>query len=623
MERPIRRQGAAMMPPAVVGIHFWNTIVHGRTTRTRINVIPESTRSTHGLMKRILFIISVSFFVFSIGSALSQSLDEVQPPHDDTNGIGCSDCHVPFGTAPDPVPDNWITENVCWSCHTEAGVAQFQNVHTIADTVWCQACHNPHQHQDEFPENYIKDYILTPNSGGRQLAFRNASDHIHGDPGVSVPYDGICETCHTQTDHHRNDGSAPAQDHNNATNCIACHPHDNGFMPSMTGASHSTHLTAAHGPEITCSGCHSANPPEFSDGQNLANTTVCDVCHGVDGAFDGVNDPDFGAKANWADGVYDGLVLASGKEKWCAGCHDQGISVVNGVQAPPIAGDDSNWGYFTTGHGQNDLVNCTQCHDMTMPHTDGETLTYSAASDNYQVGFRLLSVNGGPPLDVPRSGTGGMTNPYDDPPYWDQCFQCHDKHALLGGPTAGPGPYNSPVFQTNFRGDASVIIDDGFGSDIAGYSTFGAVAHNSHYRHLLGPPTAYDTDRDGAIDSYGTCVSCHNVHGSSSASMIRDGKLIGIEPSLNFSHVRYDRHNPASGPCPNGIIMTSDGVQPSVSVGGVMRTNSGPATNGICNFCHCGGAATGDPEYEIDCYGPDCIDYYRVFITTPTPSSGP
>ncbi|MFC1572274.1 hypothetical protein ACFL6M_01625, partial [Candidatus Eisenbacteria bacterium] len=195
---------------------------------------------------------------------------------------------------------------------------------------------------------------------------------------------------------------------------------------------------------------------------------------------------------------------------------------------------------------------------------------------------------------------------------------CHDRHALLGGPTAPPGPYFSAQFQSNFRSDASVIIPDGLNTDIAGYSLSGAIDVNSHYTHMQAPPAPYDSDRDGTLDSYTTCVACHNVHGSSSPVMIRDGKLIGMEPGLNFGHVRYDRHNPSQGGCSDPIIMTSEGeTLPVDTHGGVMRASSGLAANGICNFCHCSGAGTGDPEYVINCYDPDCVDYYREYVTPP------
>ncbi len=69
---------------------------------------------------------------------------------------------------------------------------------------------------------------------------------------------------------------------------------------------------------------------------------------------------------------------------------------------------------------------------------------------------------------------------------------------------APEGPYRADVLRTNFRNDASVIIDDGPGTDIGPYSIPGAVTRNSHVTHLAGPPHFYDSDGDGTVDSYGT-----------------------------------------------------------------------------------------------------------------------
>jgi len=72
----------------------------------------------------------------------------------------------------------------------------------------------------------------------------------------------------------------------------------------QTSISHVAHLSAAHGPQITCTtSCH-VDPYAglFLDGQDLANTDVCDTCHSDEGAFDGVAM----AKANWHTGVYSG-----------------------------------------------------------------------------------------------------------------------------------------------------------------------------------------------------------------------------------------------------------------------------------------------------------------------------
>ena len=70
-------------------------------------------------------------------------------------------------------------------------------------------------------------------------------------------YDGICEVCHTQTTHFRNDGFGSDQLHTNVggaagTDCIGCHSHQNGF---------------AHGGGVG---------------------TGCDECHGHDAGYGGV-----------------------------------------------------------------------------------------------------------------------------------------------------------------------------------------------------------------------------------------------------------------------------------------------------------------------------------------------
>ena len=68
-----------------------------------------------------------------------------------------------------------------------------------------------------------------------------------------------------------------------------------------TDSSHVVHLTATYGPQITCADCHGTEtPPLLSDGPNLTFTTVCDTCHSPGGAYDGVDDPNIGAKTNWS-----------------------------------------------------------------------------------------------------------------------------------------------------------------------------------------------------------------------------------------------------------------------------------------------------------------------------------
>lgn len=484
--------------------------------------------------------------------------------------------------------------------------------HNVED---CEVCHHVFDINDNLA--LIADTLMTPNSGERVVVFTSRQGANSFADGDEV-YDGICEVCHTATNYHQNSEAGNHQ-HNAGTDCVLCHSHALEFIATGGGGGqgHATHTGGGIGLDLACDYCHRSDLSAFQDGEPFATTHVCDECHSPGGILDGVDDPELGARSNWPEGVYDNGELATGKERWCAGCHDLGESAVNGVSAPAVAGN-GEWGFFSTGHGRDGTVSCTNCHDASLPHFDGVAHSYRASLDNHSSAFRLAQLDGGAPLVVPRTGFD-WDDPYSDPSYFDLCFSCHDKYALLGGPSAPPGPYFTESMQTNFRQAASVIIPDGEGTDIAAYSIMGAQAKNSHYTHLTGPPHFYDSDRDSAVDSYGTCVACHNVHGSSSPANVRDGKLIGNEPSLNFSHVRYDRHDPAMGGCGDPIVMTSADVTGPQSHGGIMRANSGPAANGVCNFCHCGGGSTGDPEYVINCYDPDCVDYYRGYIAPPPP----
>lgn len=486
--------------------------------------------------------------------------------------------------------------------------------HHVAD---CESCHDVFGAFNNL--RFIKDIISTPSSGDRPVIFTartGPNSFADGD----ATYDGVCEVCHTATNYHNN-SAAGDHSHYVSRDCIVCHVHALEFAPSggASGPSHARHVDGGDGNHLalSCDYCHTGNPTVFQDGEPFATTAVCNECHSPGGIIDGVNDPEVGARANWADGIYVDDVLPPSKDRWCGGCHDLGDSPIDGVQPPPVAGDNT-WGYFSTGHGRSDTVGCTDCHDVAAKHIDGVEGTYRAVLDNHQAGYRLSDVDGGVPLVIPRIG-GNLAGPLSDPPYYDLCFECHDKYALFGGPLAPAGPYYDDEMRTNFRNDMPMIIDDGFDTDISMYTITGvSTPRNSHVTHVSGVPHSYDSDHDGVMDSRGTCVSCHNVHGSTDATMIRDGNFVDHPSGLRFAYVRYDRHENRV-PCGDTIIMTSDNVTREESHGGIMRSTTGQ--NGVCTFCHCSGGATTEPEYMINCQGVSCVDYYRAYVEPPTPST--
>jgi predicted CxxxxCH...CXXCH cytochrome family protein len=441
---------------------------------------------------------------------------------------------------------------------------------------------------------------------------------------------------------------------------------------------HDIHLTAVYGPQLgtACATCHNQH------GMNLVIPESCDPCHSPGGTYDGVNDSVIGAWANLETGVYEQvydpvagnmIVFQAGKERWCVTCHDDVPSVVNGVSAPNVVGDDTDYGYYITGHGKHgdqQAITCLACHDPASIHADGEPRTYARTishtespytdtitgltagatydirmtysdadgingtgtnpqivtvvmsgdnnmttvgtatavmadltsiavsmpytddyngnntytveyklsssgtwlywgTNNYQAGYRLKSVDGQAPMDIPRT-IGSTTS--DD---FVLCFSCHDSTPFM----------TMDNTDTNFRSDVdkNCVPRDPSSSKI-----------NQHWYHLQLNNAFYrwdsDSDSDGKIDSIISCTACHNVHGprlkdgpdiSHVPAMIRTGELIGRESALNLDYLINS--------CPDHQTRSATN-ELSDSTGGAMKFQ-GPgrgsvAKNGVCLMCH-------------------------------------
>ena len=433
----------------------------------------------------------------------------------------------------------------------------------------CSVCHDSVATRNL---NLIREVIFTPNSGPKEVWFTSHTG-LHSFADGDLVYDGVCEICHTNTHYHTNYGYGTV--HFDGQDCTGCHPHTNDFYPTFPGPqSHQTHLNDPKGPQISdCIVCHfTENVTLFADGNPLATTTVCDPCHSPGGAFDGVNDPDVGAKPNWDDGIYEPAVppepwpsrLKAGKENWCATCHDDGSSVIKGVSAPKVMGDNTTYGYTVSGHGEY-AVRCNDCHDLTMLHTDGNARTYSASSDNYREGYRLNE-----DMAVPRYGEYG-------PIAFKLCIKCHVYSDIIG-PTS------------NFRDDNS-----------------GVQLHDRHLSQVFAYQTCWDSDwnenlnnctQGECADSAISCTACHNVHGSPTPAMIRHGELISTPgttdkvPALDFRWYKAD-----------GFTQTM-----------------------ILGESRYGGLLCGQPPYNVSfnhvcwgCHTAGEIRYYRIF---PRPTIG-
>lgn len=376
--------------------------------------------------------------------------------------------------------------------------------------------------------------------------------------------DGPCEVCHTKTKYHRgtDNGDKP---HNDGKHCTDCHSHfskssSNWFSPSGGGETfpHLIHRKGIRGPKLDplmapagdqCMNCHGSSDgggENWRDGAtSLETTTVCNPCHSPGGAFDGVNDPVIGVKAknNWnSDGssIYeaDGKTLKPGKEKWCMGCHDGDPKDPNnlpsnskrdyqGVFAPSISGDNTKWGYWTSGHGRPSArtrlkEGCAECHDLTKLHIDHKNRTFNidetqeppVAANSHRDSFRLIDSFY---MDVPRIGRNKNITTDE----FEFCTRCH-----------------KAVFDTtisNFRRSSTPSPKDWDN------------LHGIHLDYGYTPTTiAWDADRDDmparmgvAADSQISCLTCHDPHGTpmnlaSSGAPKLEANQVMIRPVLDF-----------------------------------------------------------------------------------------
>ena len=202
--------------------------------------------------------------------------------------------------------------------------------------------------------------------------------------------EGLCQVCHSLTKYY----NPTANDHFSQP-CTDCHSHKIGFAhyngglssPSCSTTSchntdkHSNHLDMT----ITCEDCHDlaalrdqADDVIFDDGELLAQTTVCIVCH-QNGAGGGLaNQTDY--KTGWTSAVYD---------LDCSGCHSFGPNYSNGV---PKANSHSVHANYT----------CNFCHNLTT--SDGVSITNGQNHPNQSY---TLAAGGGASFTYTYDAAGG------------------------------------------------------------------------------------------------------------------------------------------------------------------------------------------------------------------------
>lgn len=89
----------------------------------------------------------------------------------------------------------------------------------------CLVCHAPHQSSNLF---LIREMIMRPDGSVAPVDLTEIAGVADGGlASATDPGSGLCETCHTQTEFFRNDGTG--RDHF-AFTCFTCHSHRDGFV---------------------------------------------------------------------------------------------------------------------------------------------------------------------------------------------------------------------------------------------------------------------------------------------------------------------------------------------------------------------------------------------------------
>jgi hypothetical protein len=179
--------------------------------------------------------------------------------------------------------------------------------------------------------------------------------------GIDPTPDGVCQICHTDDanpdnpTHWRADGTGADHFNNDSRVCTYCHTHLGGYLHGGGGGEGCAdcHNSGNHVPhldlELECDDCHDmSNMPNFKDGFDLPNTTICAECH-KNGAGGDPNQTDY--KTEWGNEAYD---------LDCTGCHSK----------PP---DYANGSPKANSHAAHNNYTCNNCHIDTT--TDGDTIT--------------------------------------------------------------------------------------------------------------------------------------------------------------------------------------------------------------------------------------------------------
>lgn len=448
----------------------------------------------------------------------------------------------------------------------------------------------------------IKSQIQTP-MGPRNVKLFDPAGTVGAfvDQSAAPIKEGVCQVCHTQTNHFRFDGSGPDPNHTNiwqpvTRKCSTCHMHDHAFGHAADGGSEcsSCHVSGKHvsmlNLEIDCSTCHNLTMRDAGGNLTLdvATSPACDNCH-IDGAGGLPNQTDM--RIGWNNGVYD---------LDCNGCHSSPPAYLSGTPkanshiSHPIHCNSCH--YTTTGNPSLSITGFISHTNGIMDVNPAPTTDFSYVYDAGGSTCNNITCHGG------NAATWGAS-------ITQTCQDCHvsttdlDDHSQANG--VG-GVISQSQWMSTGHGRVTGLYP------VSGYVGAGLTCeycHSSTHFDAGNPYQLVNTQIDG---QNGNCLICHKTGSTgydpgtglknSSLTARVDSYHYGAkhETTANGGLFCWDCHDPHGDA---NLYMIHDEVSKQTDNTYGLPAETGPVVftanltgsdyaksvapfDGICNACH-------------------------------------
>ena len=541
------------------------------------------------------------------------------PPHDSSNGIACLDCHAlhtggAFGVTR---PRDAAQALVCASCHNPTGQASTMTevaLHVVdggARTVDCGSCHQVHG-----PDVTVDGHpggATAPNlrlvrgdttayvpEALEPALFQSRPEQFAFGP-ADQPWDGVCQSCHTQTRYHTN---AAGSDHAHGLGetCTTCHSHRSGFRATCVGC----HGAPQDNGDGVPAGGRRAIVPEFPGGlahAHMRGGTVddadCLVCHSTGTHADGfveLIDPDDGSLYRFS--VPSDLTSDPDLSDFCAACHDPDGAARLPAPMDPFGGGNAPPDVASRFRGNLQWYERYGDQCFGIEGTDRPVNSHHDISDADQAfsGARIecLSCHG--------AHTAADTQPLGDPDVvglpWaatttDQCLRCH-------GGGVGPGDAMMPqgvVPPTLWLDSSGTSCAPGPGCDeLSALRPLDSCEYTGKpwYVDYIWAHEAHGFDSkrgwpgySGAPPATMECTACHDPHGSFTPDNPA-GNPYMIRDRVDGTPLVDDGFRPGAqwtGPPWETFGVVRD-VRISVVPAGDHATVDWGGPTGLCSTCH-------------------------------------